>query len=134
MSRTAWLGVVALAILGVGSLVRWWAPSREPALDCPPERVRWVQRGGAEIAVCAEGEEGEIRAGPALTLGIQLNLNSAKQEDLARIPGVGPKLAQALVEARSAAGAFQTWDEVDAVPGVGPSKLEALRTAAYLGR
>jgi competence protein ComEA len=92
-----------------------------------------VERNGTEIAICSETEEGAIRAGPALALGIKLDLNGATQEDLARIPGVGPGLARALMEARSEAGRFHMWAEVDAVPGVGPAKLEALQQAAYLG-
>ena len=52
---------------------------------------------------------------------------AAAEADLTAIPGVGPHLARALVEARARRGGFGSWDEVDEVPGVGPAKLEALQ-------
>ena len=76
--------------------------------------------------------EGEIPAGPALTLGVTLDLNRATETELALVPGVGPSLARSLVEARSADGGFRTWDEVDRVPGIGPAKLMALQSAAEI--
>lgn len=62
-----------------------------------------------------------------------LDLNTATEEELARIPGVGRSLARKLVEARQARGAFTSWDDVDAVSGVGPAKLETLQAATRLG-
>ena len=62
-----------------------------------------------------------------MTLGAKLNLNEASAGELALIPGIGPKLAGALVRARGERGAFRSWDEVNAVTGVGPAKLGLLK-------
>jgi competence protein ComEA len=133
MNRTGWLAVVALGALGAGAAVRWAWPSSAPALDCPVEDVRWVWRGGTQVAACAPPEDaGAAPTGAALTVGVKLDLNRATEEQLAMIPGVGRSLAGKLVEARRERGPFRSWQEVDEVPGVGPVKLAALQALAEI--
>ena len=121
------LGAVALT---VGLLVRFSWPSAAPALDCPPSDVRFD--GG--VAFCAPGMAAATGpVGPALTLGVKIDLNRASADELAVLPGIGPSLSQAIVQARrERGGAFRSWEEVDSVPGVGPAKLELLRASAEI--
>jgi len=120
--------VVALGALGAGTAARWAWPSSDPALDCRIEDVRWVMRGGAQIAACAPSEDaGDAPTGAALTVGVKLDVNRATEEQLAMVPGVGRSLAKKLVGARRERGRFGSWDEVDEVQGVGPAKLAALQ-------
>jgi competence protein ComEA len=124
--RTRALGLAVLAGLALG----WWAqrrwPDAHPRLDCAATAVRWTGRGATAHARCGEGSVPP----PAVlsALGLPLPLNRAAEEDLARLPGVGPRVAHALVEARP----FGSWDEVDAVPGVGPTRLQTLRDRTAL--
>ncbi len=55
----------------------------------------------------------------------KINLNTAPVQDLEQLPGVGPKLAQRIVEARQQKP-FQSLKDLDQVPGVGPKMLEHL--------
>ena len=126
MNRTGSLAAAALGLMAVGGVARWGWPSSTPALDCEPAAVRF--REG--VAVCGEGSP--PTAAQALALGLKLDLNSATEEDLARLPGVGRSLARNLVKAREAQGRFASWAEVDAVPGVGGAKLDTLRAATEL--
>jgi competence protein ComEA len=59
--------------------------------------------------------------------GEPLDLNRAGLGDLLLLPGVGPKLAQRIVDERARRSGFRTVDELAAVKGVGPKKLEQLR-------
>lgn len=69
----------------------------------------------------------EQRRTRPLEPGERVDLNSADSLELQRLPRVGPAMARAIVEVRSARGGFRTWDDFDAVPGVGPATLERLR-------
>jgi competence protein ComEA len=130
LSRSGWLAVLAAGILVAGLAVRLSWPSAVAALDCPPADLRFD--GG--VAFCAPGSPAApAPVGPALTLGVKLDLNKVCAEELAVLPGIGPSLSRAIVEARTQrGGAFRSWEEVDEVAGVGPSKLEVLRASAEL--
>lgn len=124
--RTRALGIVLLAALGAGLFV-WFRPASAPALDCPPEQVHLRADG---VAHCGPGAE--LPAGQRLTLGLKLDLNRVSAEDLAVLPGVGPTLAKAIIDARKARGGFKSIEELDSVPGVGPARLETLRQAVEI--
>ena len=57
--------------------------------------------------------------------GGRLNLNTAGAAELDALPGVGPVLAQRIVDHRKQ-GPFTSVDELDDVPGIGPAIAAAL--------
>lgn len=127
-TRTRWLFGVAILLLASGAvfLLRW--PRASAVVECAEADLRWRPGPNGPVAVCDPGSPrtpGPV--GPALTLGVRIDLNRASAADLALLPGVGPSLANELVEARTSQGGFRSWDDVDRVAGVGPAKLEVLK-------
>ena len=55
-----------------------------------------------------------------------IDLNRATEEELQKLPGIGPKLAQRIVEERRKS-LFKTTDDLRRVSGIGPKTLEKLR-------
>ena len=55
-----------------------------------------------------------------------LNLNTATQEELAQLPGIGEELARRIVEYREANGAFESVEELMEVSGIGEGKFAGL--------
>ncbi len=62
-----------------------------------------------------------------------VNINTASVEELTKLPGVGPKVAQRIVDYREAHGPFQSVEELLKVKGIGPKRLERLRPLITLG-
>jgi competence protein ComEA len=56
-----------------------------------------------------------------------VHINEATLEELQTLPGIGPSLAQAILDYRTEHGPFTRLEDLDAVPGLGPAKIEALR-------
>lgn len=56
----------------------------------------------------------------------QVNLNTASQQELESLPGVGPKLAEQIVQARQRQP-FSSLSDLDQVPGVGPHLMDQLK-------
>ncbi|MFZ9856780.1 MAG: ComEA family DNA-binding protein [Roseiflexaceae bacterium] len=59
-----------------------------------------------------------------------VNINRASVDELTQLPGVGPALAQRIIDFRAQHGPFTTLDDLDAVSGVGESLLSKI--AAYV--
>lgn len=57
-----------------------------------------------------------------------VNINTATRAELELLPGIGPSLAQRIIEHREKFGAFHSVDELDRVKGIGSKILERLRT------
>ena len=60
-------------------------------------------------------------------LSIPININTAKVEELDILPGVGPKMAQAIIAFREAHGKFSALEDLQKVKGFGPKKFAAIR-------
>lgn len=79
-------------------------------------------------ALAAAGVETEVEAPreevlPDLT---PLDLNTATEEELAELPGIGPELARRVVEYRAEKGPFQKIEDMMEVSGIGEGKFAAL--------
>lgn len=56
-----------------------------------------------------------------------INLNTATAAELELLPGVGPAVAQRIIDHRAAHGPFKRVEDLDNVKGIGPRTLDKLR-------
>lgn len=82
------------------------------------------RRGGEGPSGGQGGGSGGLR-GPGGTALV--NVNSATQQQLETLSGVGPVLAAAIVAYRTQHGPFRSVDDLLDVSGIGPATLQALR-------
>ena len=71
------------------------------------------------------GSSGDAVSGG--TSGGLVNLNTATQEDLETLTGIGPSKANAILEYRETVGKFKEVDELKKVTGIGDKTFERLR-------
>ncbi|MGC8843698.1 MAG: helix-hairpin-helix domain-containing protein, partial [bacterium] len=57
----------------------------------------------------------------------KLDINSATKEELITLPGIGPALAERIIQYRLSVGRFNSVEELLYVPGVGEKKLEKIK-------
>lgn len=69
----------------------------------------------------------QMSARMKLVLGIPIDVNGAKREDLFLVPGISEGLARRIVDSRESEGTFTTWHELRRVKGVGPMRMKALQ-------
>lgn len=85
--------------------------------QCGEQLTRPIER------VPSNPTSSKISSPPALAKLV--NLNTASQQDLEALPGVGPKLASRIIQARQERS-FTSLADLDQVPGVGPKLLKTL--------
>ncbi len=56
-----------------------------------------------------------------------VNLNTAGKEELETLPGIGPKVAERIVEYREKFGPFKSVEELLEIKGIGPKKLQKIK-------
>lgn len=83
------------------------------------DRAALTVPAAVETDLTAPAEE--VRPDPA-----PLDLNTASEEDLTALPGIGGELARRIVAYRAANGPFETVEELTEVSGIGPGRLAAL--------
>ncbi len=55
-----------------------------------------------------------------------IDVNRASQKELESLPGIGPKLADAIMQDRLKKGSFHQADDLLRVKGIGPKRLEKI--------
>jgi competence protein ComEA len=86
---------------------------------------------GEQLVVLARGQGPAVAAPPAAggvaASGAPIDLNSATLEQLDTLPGVGPVLAQRILDWRSEHGRFGSTDELREVSGIGEATFADIK-------
>lgn len=111
---------VADAIEAAGGLL--------PGTDAASVNLAAVLSDGQQIAVGIPGGAAPAGGDPSTAGGSggRVDLNRATAADLDALPGIGPVLAQRIVDYREAHGPFRNVDQLDDVPGIGPAVFAQL--------
>jgi len=67
---------------------------------------------------------------PRFVESAPIDINRATLDDLISLPGIGPALAQRVIDYRSEHGPFQSVEELERVSGIGPQTVQGLIDAA----
>lgn len=63
-----------------------------------------------------------------------VNINSAAEDELGALPGIGPAIAERIVEFRALNGPFESIDGLADVAGITPAHLDELESLVTVGR
>ena len=130
------LGMFA-ATMGVVFWIGWTLP---PSFDRSRDLATISSEDSTAGHTSGGGDATETRSSPVVSMSDQpsaaapkrshkglLDLNRATEEDFDALPGIGPRLAERILEYRKSAGAFHSLDELRAVKGIGKKTFERIR-------
>jgi competence protein ComEA len=117
------MGIAAI----VGMTISYFGNSRTvPRFAETPAVVTLNEAADSEAAPASASAESPAET-PAGEPSLAVNLNTATAQQLELLPGIGPALAQRIIEERGRRGQFKSVDDLDKVKGIGPRTLAKLR-------
>ena len=110
--------IAVLTIVFVAFLLGFFAGRN---LNRTPVRVQTLP--GTAIASTEASTPSQM---PAISSPERININTATVEQLQTLPGIGPVLAQRIVDYRTENGNFSTVGALSNVDGIGETRLETI--------
>lgn len=104
LRRTDQAAVAVLVMIALASTVAWW-----------------LSQGGWQ------GRLIEVERAEPMTARFQVDPNTAEWPELIQLPGIGPALAERIVESRQTEGPFLDHDDLLRIRGIGPKTLDGIR-------
>lgn len=120
------LGMFA-ATMGVVFWIGWTLPT---SFDRAQSEMAFASGRAAAVSgtpVASLADQPATAPGPKRSHQGLLDLNRATEQDFDALPGIGPRLAERIMEYRQSVGAFHTLDELRDVKGIGSKKFERIR-------
>lgn len=95
-------------------------------VDIPVEKAAADKRTGTDSHNSAR--QSQHNSTVSLSSGKQvININYADKTELDKLPGIGPSLAERIVEYRQENGSFQDLNDLKNVPGIGDAKFNQIK-------
>lgn len=109
-----------------------------PTADTNGVNLAQKLKDGMQVTVPEKSPQGTAVQGAAAADGAQtrtakplpdgmVNINTADEKELDKLPGIGPAMAKRIVEYRMENGAFQAPEEIKRVKGIGDAKYEKMK-------
>lgn len=120
-SKNANLDIINLAyVLEDGQKI--YIPNKNERI----EQNEYINSNSGDNVIVEQGKLGHTKANGK---GEQekVNINLADQETLESLPGIGPSLAQRIIEYRESNGKFQKIEDIQNVKGIGDSKYSNIK-------
>jgi competence protein ComEA len=103
------------------------------ALELRDQQRVHVPHVGEASTESAPGDADARMPLPPAMAQTRVNINTASAQDLEELPGIGPELAQRIVDWRATHGAFETIEDIKQVRGIGDAIFEQIKDRIAVG-
>ena len=106
--------------------------------DADLDRINLATRlGRSDAGVCAASRRSRAASPPDGSApgaaAEKININTASVEELDKLPGIGPSIANAIIDYRTTNGPFKQIEDINAVKGIGDALFEKIKDQITVG-
>lgn len=94
------------------------------------EQILVLERATAKGLLSPQGSSGGLTSASGSAL--KINLNQATANQLDSLPGIGPAIAQRILDWRTANGAFRSISDLSKISGIGEKLIAKIRDSVYV--
>lgn len=91
------------------------------------EETSQESQGREYITSAKDNSEQSENGAKSTGTNFKININTAKQEELTQITGIGESTAKKIIEYRTQNGKFKSIEDIKNIPGIGDSKFNAMK-------
>lgn len=91
------------------------------------EETSQESQGREYITSAKDNSEQSENGAKSTGTNFKININTAKQEELTQITGIGESTAKKIIEYRTKNGKFKSIEDIKNIPGIGDSKFNAMK-------
>ena len=91
------------------------------------EKADSIYYAAVQHIIAAPNKKVKINRKSSAKVVSKVNINKASSSEIQKIPGIGPVLAQRVIDFRNKNGKFEIIDDLMDVKGIGSKKLEKIR-------
>jgi competence protein ComEA len=129
------LAAAVLAVIGATAGAKSPAPIEATLVAPPLDSMRLPPRGAPERGSHATAEDaGSIEPSSGILPDGRIVLNLATEDELTKLPGVGPSRARAIVALRQRLSKFRAVEDLLRVKGIGRKTLRRIKPNVVLDR
>jgi competence protein ComEA len=131
-----WVLMALIAVIGTGLAAQQLRQNRGQRVivlaetNAPGAKSTATDAGASSTALENTIQRGQTSPPPESS---KININTATETELQRLPGIGQKRAADILANRRLQGPFRSVDDLDRVKGIGPATLEHLRPFITIG-
>ncbi len=133
MKKAIPLTLLYIAIAGTILMIGIFIGRRSATFDSEPLNPTTIQQ---EIQTGNKQEaqtDSNQQADNTIDSENKININTADTQGLESLPGIGPSLAQAIINYRNENGSFQNISDIKNVKGIGDARFETIKDKITVG-
>ena len=129
-----YIGVVLIVTIAIGLGIIWQDKIKKANIRQKQDRVVELTKQNDELRKqLSQQSSGQVAGEETEEVSDKININTADEIELDKLPGIGPARAADIIAYRESHGGFQSIEELKNIKGIGDKTFENLKDLVTIG-
>jgi len=129
-----YLGAILIVVIVAGLGIIWQDKVKKANIGQKQDRIAELTKQNDELRKqLSQQSSGQVAGEETEEVSDKININTAGEIELDKLPGIGPARAADIIEYRDSHGGFQSIEELKNIKGIGDKTFENLKDLITIG-